>query len=154
MTKGNWRPGQLIGQNGSNPATIAQSLSFASPEHRNEVPEIRSATSTGHTLRYRRPADVCPGWGDYDRFTRWQSYGRSVTRDMVENTKWSTELQAPMRFVNESGEVVRTVTTQLKPEDLPSQTHAPVSLYDELNQKDDQKPKAPATGSSTRKYNK
>ncbi|KAM4058940.1 hypothetical protein HRG_008183 [Hirsutella rhossiliensis] len=148
MTKDNWRPGQLIGQNGSDPATIAQSPSFLPPDRHDDMSERRSATSTGHILQHRRPAGVGLGWGDYDRHVRWQSYGRRVTKDMVEKQNWQTDLLAPSRFFNESGEVVKTVTKPFERRDLPSQPQKPVSLYDRLNPRDGRTPEAPAEKNS------
>ncbi|KAK1980141.1 hypothetical protein LZ30DRAFT_690158 [Colletotrichum cereale] len=133
MTKNNWHAGQLIGPNGSDPAVIAKSMSFAPPDSHNDVSERRSATSTGHILQYRRPAGVCLGWGGYDEHTHWQSFGRRVTKDMVEKRDWPDDQLAPVSVVNESGEVVDVVTIPFKREDLPSQPQKPVTLYDRLN---------------------
>lgn len=40
MTDNDWRPGQLVGQNGSDPATIAQSPSFAPPTATTNFPSV------------------------------------------------------------------------------------------------------------------
>ncbi|KAI0441588.1 hypothetical protein F4803DRAFT_576377 [Xylaria telfairii] len=32
------------------------------------------------------------GWGDYHLFDQWQSHGRLITADMVEEKEWSTQL--------------------------------------------------------------
>ncbi|PTB41774.1 hypothetical protein M441DRAFT_457780 [Trichoderma asperellum CBS 433.97] len=151
MTK-NWRPGHLIGDNGSDPATISQSPSFAPASRWNETSERRSATSTGHILQYRRPPGVPLGWGGYDEFTYWQSCGRRVTKDMVKKEEWSTSPLAPITIVKESGEFVETVTLPVKQEDLPPQPKKPVPLYDLLNSGTSQKRKAPTkddSGTST-----
>lgn len=142
MTNGNWRPGQLFGQNGSDPATIAQSPSFAPPDRHHELLERRSATSTGHILQHRRPASVCLGWGGYDEHTHWQSFGRRLTKDMVLEQDWLTDRSAPVRLVNESGEVVDSITIPFKPEDLPPQPQKLSSLHDLLNANDGRKRKA------------
>ncbi|KAM0430999.1 hypothetical protein ACHAPT_005633 [Fusarium lateritium] len=126
VTKDNWLPGQLI-----------------------EVSERRSATSTGHILQHPRPAGVCLGWGDYDKYTHWQSYGRRVPKDMVEKKYWQMDPLAPVRLVNDSGEVVETVTNTFKREHVPSQTQKPVPLYDLVNSGDVRKLKTPARGTST-----
>lgn len=136
MTKNNWRPGQLIGQDGADPATLSQSPSFAAPDRWNEISERRSATSTGHLLQYQRPYGVPLGWGGYDRYTHWQSYGRRVTKDMVKEGNWSTDPLSPFTIVNESDEFVETVTQLFKLEDLPPQPRNLVSLYDRLNSED------------------
>ncbi|KAK1995948.1 hypothetical protein LX36DRAFT_581332 [Colletotrichum falcatum] len=133
MTKNNWRPGQLIGPNGSDPAVIAKSMSFAPPDHHNDMSERRSATSTGHILQYRRPPGVCLGWGGYDEHTYWQSFGRRVTKDMTEKHNWPDDPLAPVTFVNESGEFSAVITPPLKREDLPSQPQKPVTLHDRLD---------------------
>ncbi|WYZ35849.1 hypothetical protein EsH8_X_000496 [Colletotrichum jinshuiense] len=132
MTDGNWRPGQLIGKNGSDPATMAQSPSFAPPDRHDQVSESRSATSTGHVLQHARPAGVCYGWGDYDQHTHWQSFGRRVTKDMVEKQNWPTDPLAPIRFVNESNETKKTFNSHFTQEDV-SSLHTPVSLHELLN---------------------
>ncbi|GFP57568.1 hypothetical protein TASIC1_0008040900 [Trichoderma asperellum] len=128
MTKNNWRPGQLIGQDGADPATLSQSPSFAASDRWNEISERRSATSTGHLLQYQRPYGVSLGWGGYDRYTHWQSYGRRVTKDMVKEGNWSTDPLSPFTIVNESDEFVETVTQLFKLEDLPPQPRNLVSL--------------------------
>ncbi|KAK7408436.1 hypothetical protein QQX98_009421 [Neonectria punicea] len=143
LTKNNWRPGQLIGQNGSDPAIIAQSPSFAPPGRQNELAERRSATSTGHVLQYRRPAGVCYGWGGYDEYTTSQSFGRRVPKDMVEKQNWPIDLLSPFGFTNESGEVVETLSQPFTREDILSHPQEPVPLYDKLNSGDRRKPKAP-----------
>ncbi|CAG9946225.1 unnamed protein product, partial [Clonostachys rosea f. rosea IK726] len=120
MPNASWRPGQLLGQDGSNPETIAKSLSFAPPESEHDNSEARSATSTGHVIVYPRDSDVCAGWGDYDKRIRWQSYGRRLTKDMVEEKEWPTDFAAD--FVNDAGEVVLSIGSEIKPEDLPTRT--------------------------------
>lgn len=139
MTKNNWRPGQLVGQNGSDPATIAQSPTFAAPSRQDQFSERRSATSTGHLLQFQRPSDVGYGWGDYDQFTEWQSFGRRVTKDMVENKNWQKDPLAPVDLVDESGTVVRTLTIPFKRAQLPV-AQEPLSVYERLNQADNPKP--------------
>lgn len=142
MTKNNWRPGQLIGQDGADPAALSQSPSFAASDRWNEISERPSATSTGHVLQHQRPYGVPLGWGGYDRYIHWQSYGRRVTKDMVEEGNWSIDPLSPITIVNESGELVETVTQPFKVEDLPPQPRNLVSLYDRLNSEDVRKRKA------------
>lgn len=89
-----WRPGQLIGKNGSDAETMSLSPSYISSKRRKETSERRSATSAGHFAIHRRPRDVPVGWGGYDEFIDWQSYGRQVTKAMVEelDDDWPTDL--------------------------------------------------------------
>ncbi|KAL6698547.1 hypothetical protein J3F84DRAFT_345505 [Trichoderma pleuroticola] len=136
-----WRPGQLVGENGSDPATIAQSPSFAPPNPNLEFSERRSATSTGHILQYERPPGVSLGWGDYDRFAKWQSFGRRVTKDMVEKKDWQKDPLAPVDFVDESGNFVETLTIPFTREQLFNAAE-PLSLYERLNPPDNRKQKA------------
>ncbi|KAL7913143.1 hypothetical protein GGI35DRAFT_491378 [Trichoderma velutinum] len=132
MTKNNWRPGQLVGQNGSDPATIAQSPSFAPPNRQNQFSERRSVTSTGHLLQYQRPVEIGYGWGDYDQHTYWQSFGRRVTKDMVEDKNWRRNPTEPVDLVDESGTVVRTLTIPFKRTQLPN-AHNLLSIFERLN---------------------
>jgi hypothetical protein len=48
---------------------------------------------------------------------------------MVEEKEWPTDFAAD--FVNDAGEVVLSIGSEIKPEDLPTRT--PVSLYDRLH---------------------
>ncbi|RFU73324.1 hypothetical protein TARUN_8932 [Trichoderma arundinaceum] len=155
MTNNDWRPGQLFGQNGSDPATIAQSPSFAPPNCHNQFSERRSATSTGHLLQHQRPADVSYGWGDYDQNTYWQSFGRRVTKDMVENKNWRKDPMEPINLVDESGTIAQTLAIPFKRIQL-SNARKSLSLYEQLNSPDNRKPidnrkqKAPASGNPAR----
>lgn len=79
-TKGNWSPGDLLGANGSDPATKAQSASYATPDQWDKLTENRSATSIGHVHHRPRPERVCLGWGDYDQYATWQSHGLGSLR--------------------------------------------------------------------------
>lgn len=139
MTLNNWRPGQLVGQNGSDPATIAQSPTFATPNRQNQFSESRSATSTGHLLQFQRPTEVGYGWGDYDQLTYWQSFGRRLTKDMVENKNWQKDPMQPVDRVDESGTVVRPLTIPFKREELPV-AQEPLSVYERLDSADTLKP--------------
>ncbi|KAK2012218.1 hypothetical protein LZ32DRAFT_605669 [Colletotrichum eremochloae] len=108
-------------------------MSFAPPDRHKDVSERRSATSTGHIVRYRRPPGVCLGWGGYDEHVYWQSFGRQVKKDMTEKQNWPLDLLAPASFFGESGEVYAVVTPYFKREDLPSQPQKPVTLHNRLN---------------------
>ncbi|KAK3181897.1 hypothetical protein K4F52_006801 [Lecanicillium sp. MT-2017a] len=131
-TEGNWKPGDLLGENGSDPATKVQSATYANPDSWNQLSESRVATSTGHVPHHERPAEVGLGWGDYDKFTFWQSSGRQVTKDMVEEKDWSTELNRPITFVDEAGEVVETFNPEIEAKDLPNRSQPPLTLHQVL----------------------
>lgn len=135
MTDNNWRSGQLIGPNGSDPTTIAQSPSFAPPENHKEKAEQRSATSTGHIPQFQRPAGVCLGWGGYDEFAVWQSFGRRVPQDQVEKKDWLTDVLADLEFTSESTGVTEVMSASfLTPADVPSLPDNLLSLHDRLNE--------------------
>ncbi|KAI0191658.1 hypothetical protein EV127DRAFT_480109 [Xylaria flabelliformis] len=57
-----------------------------------EWDNLVSGSSGGHLRKIQLPRDIGAGWGDYHLFDQWQSYGRQVTADMVENKEWSTQL--------------------------------------------------------------
>ncbi|KFA80292.1 hypothetical protein S40288_05880 [Stachybotrys chartarum IBT 40288] len=139
---GKWSPGDLLGPNGSDPETKAQSPSYAKYEDWVKTPsERRSATSAGHIHAHPRPAGVSLGWGGYDKFTHWQSHGRQIKKDMVEDEEWSKDLLAPIIRVNEAGEVLKIIETVIDPEDLPQRPREPMTLYELLNNsKKDKKP--------------
>jgi len=137
MTDGNWRRGQLIGTNGSDPETIRLSPSYAkwSPE---PFSERRSATSTGHIIKHSAPAHVGLGWGDYDLFIDWQSYGREIPKDAVEKKDWLKDPLAPLTFVGGSGEPVDTFNELSDGKNLPVRNSEIKSLYAKLHRKKDQ----------------
>lgn len=60
--------------------------------------DIRSATSHGHSVKYRRPSNVALGWGGYDEVHQWQARGRGVDKTMVESLNWHDP--GPIRFVS------------------------------------------------------
>ncbi|CAI6091318.1 unnamed protein product, partial [Clonostachys chloroleuca] len=64
----NWKRGDLIGKNGSDPETKAQLASYAAPNCWDKISERRVATSTGHVPHIERPSNVHLGWGGYDKF--------------------------------------------------------------------------------------
>lgn len=133
MTKKDWQPGQLIGPDGSNPATMAQSPSYLPPERYNDLSERRSATSTSHILQYKRPTGVSLDWGGYDELTSWQSFGRRVSKDMVEKQDWPSTSLPPVRFLNDSGKVVKTIQMLFELQDLLPSGKIPETLYDKMN---------------------
>jgi hypothetical protein len=63
---------------------------------------LATATSHGHAHVYTRPENVGLGWGDYDLFNEWQSQGRHITKEMVEEKKWSSNAFEPLEFVSDS----------------------------------------------------
>ncbi|KAH7127457.1 hypothetical protein EDB81DRAFT_889255 [Dactylonectria macrodidyma] len=142
-TDGKWVPGDLIGENGSDPATKAKSATYA--ESWDKVEDLRSATSTGHFMQHPRPTDVCLGWGGYDQYTHWQRSGRHIKKETVKKEKWSTDRMAPVNFVNESGEMVDTVLPALELEDLPPRLQDPIPLYELLHETDKRKLKTRRT---------
>lgn len=143
-TRGPWKPGDLIGENGSDPDTKARSASYAAPDQWDKITERHSATSTGHVPHHPRPANVSLGWGGYDKFTHWQACGRQVTKDMVEKEDWSTDLLQPMKLYNEAGELVDIVPPSVKAKHLPLQTHPPPTLYEVVNATDKRNLQPPA----------
>ena len=116
---GNWKPGQLVGPDGSDPLKINRSPSNADRENWKEglSSETRSVTSIGHAIQHSRPLRVPVGWGDWDDFTTWQSYGRHVSKDMTENnTNWPRELDVcPTTLVKENGEPGMKVRNYVDP---------------------------------------
>jgi hypothetical protein len=138
-TKGKWKPGDLIGKVGSDPEVKAQSATYATPDKWDEISDQRLATSAGHIMQIERPPNVCLGWGGYDKFIQWQAAGRRITKDMVEKEDWSADLNKPIEFVDEEGNVVRTITTKIKEHLLPHRPQVPVSLYEHLNARDARK---------------
>ncbi|KAI5458788.1 hypothetical protein BGZ63DRAFT_362140 [Mariannaea sp. PMI_226] len=144
-TDGTWKPGDLIGKDGSDPATKAQSASYATPDRWDQVSDCRSATSTGHVPQHDRPPDVGLGWGGYDQFTHWQACGRLIPKDKVKREEWSTDRMAPVDFVNESGEAVETVQPAVEAHNLPPRPIPPLPLYELLHGRVGRPNKAPTT---------
>ncbi|CAG9985650.1 unnamed protein product [Clonostachys byssicola] len=126
MSDNKWKPGDLLAEDGSDPKVKDGLASYASPSDRDQITDLRSATSTSHLFHHERPDDVCVGWGGYDEFNHWQSCGRRVTKDMVgvpnpkaaedpeakeriEERKWERDSKGATQFVTESGKVFCTV---------------------------------------------
>lgn len=136
MTDGKWSPGDLIGANGSDPETKAQSASYAPSSQWNQITEPRVATSTGHLKHFDRPPGVGVGWGDFDRFDQWQSAGRCIKPDMVEEGDWSTDRLDSIDYVIKgTNETVVTIGPGLESQDLPLRPHTPETLYQALNKR-------------------
>jgi hypothetical protein len=143
-TKGKWKRGDLIGKNGSDPETKAQSASYAAPDCWDKISERRVATSTGHMPHIERPPSAPLGWGGYDKIHHWQASGRQVTKDMVEEEDWSVDIDTPFDFANEAGEVMDTVPPVVREQDLPPLADPPVTLHELLNKREGRKQKAPS----------
>ncbi|OIW23218.1 hypothetical protein CONLIGDRAFT_563029, partial [Coniochaeta ligniaria NRRL 30616] len=109
-SKKGWEPGQLIGPGGAEKANIAKSPSLR-PQSQclDPIEEERSVTSTGHVPQYRRPPSACVGWGGYDRFSSYMSYGRQIPASAIKPEKWPTDSWGEVRFVDSSGKVVKTL---------------------------------------------
>lgn len=101
--KQKWEPGQLLGNNCDTQDSISLSSSFIPP---GAVSDVRSTTSSGHVHKYRRPLQVGVGWGDYDAFNEWQSYGRHIDSEMVEKKKWEVTSNKGL-VIFESGSTVK-----------------------------------------------
>ena len=121
-----WRPGQLIGENGSDPDVIAKSPSVIPSDQWDNLTEQQSLTSTGHIFQYQRPSKVSVGWGGYDQLTQWQSYGPQVTEDMVAKASkidWKKDPLGDIPFVDEDGNLTITVKSKLTLDDIDVKDH-------------------------------
>ena len=54
-------------------------------------------------ITHYRPRDVARGWGDWDTFIEWQSYGRHIYKDMTNDREWSKEAFIPVTMVDKDG---------------------------------------------------
>lgn len=130
-----WVPGDLIGRNGSDPATKAQSPSLIDwKQHDKLTDERRSATSIGHIQVRSRPAGVCVGWGEWDDFLVWQSYGRHVDKNIVPDPDPQPREVDPMplvTFVSETGKK-HTIEPTLDQRRLP-QRQDPLTLRESMD---------------------
>lgn len=102
-----WVPGDLIGPDGSDPATKAKSLSLISPtECGKPTDERRSITSAGHIPGRSRPNDVCVGWGEWDNYNAWQLHGRHLDKEYIPDPDpqpWRVDRVPPVTFEFEDG---------------------------------------------------
>ncbi|KAI1406898.1 hypothetical protein F5Y13DRAFT_207179 [Hypoxylon sp. FL1857] len=80
-TKSDWTPGRPIG---SQEGSISFSRTLQTPADCNGV----TATSHGHVHKYKRLAEVGAGWGDYDKWYDWQSNGRRINPELVDDKDW------------------------------------------------------------------
>ncbi|KAI1122361.1 hypothetical protein F5Y10DRAFT_287244 [Nemania abortiva] len=130
----NWQIHEPLEENYKEEDNISTAEQFRPP---NEWDQVVSGSSNGHFKTTRRPPGVGCGWGDYDRFAQWESYGRKVTLDMVEKKDWDTEL-TPLEFV--SADDPSSTTTIDPPKDIKEAIEAkegkkPIPLYDVLLKK-------------------
>ncbi|KAH7040030.1 uncharacterized protein B0I36DRAFT_426578 [Microdochium trichocladiopsis] len=123
----NWQPGDVHDET----TVKEQSLSFApSFRPRSGLSTFASATSNGHFHLHRRPARVGLGWGGYDRFDDWQSYGRQIKPEMV--PQYPKNAPAELCFVGEDG--TRQVFEPLE-NDVSAERELPDTLYEKLHAK-------------------
>ncbi|KAH7310574.1 hypothetical protein B0I35DRAFT_412072 [Stachybotrys elegans] len=134
-----WKPGNLLGENGSNYFVKARSMTYCAPEHRGEVIDDRLATSAGHIQAPERPAYAGLGWGGHDQWNAWTGAGRAIPKEMVEKKDWSTDPMAPAKCYNEKGEFLGTWPALLPEDQLPKRREPPVPLYDVLHGVDKEK---------------
>jgi hypothetical protein len=110
-------------------------LSFAEYRLSSESKVFVSATSQGHAFAYNTPANAGLGWGDFDAFNEWQSYGRMTKGDLLPpDQNWKTNACASV-FVNEkTGEKTQMRLYKAPPTDMDDPT-APESLHTKMKQK-------------------
>ncbi|KAJ6786551.1 hypothetical protein PWT90_06866 [Aphanocladium album] len=117
-SKGKWKPGDLIGPGGGDPATKAESASQVPHERWEEWQagkDKRPITSIAHLHHHQRPAEAGVGWGGFDHLNRWQSYGRCVRLHMTADQEFQRSPLAPMLFHDEKGEPANTVDAVFDP---------------------------------------
>ncbi|KAH7310588.1 hypothetical protein B0I35DRAFT_412083 [Stachybotrys elegans] len=128
-----WKPGDLIGENGSDPATKSESASYATPGKWDKFSDSRSATSAGHIPAFNRPAEVGLGWGGWDAYTSWEAHGRRIPEESVKEGDWMRGLNNPFDFVDKDGKVVMTVPAN--DWELPPRPKEPETLYEVIKGK-------------------
>lgn len=138
-TKNNWKPSDLIGENGSDSATKAKTASYAAPDQWDKITDPRSATSTGHIPIYPRPEGVGLGWGGYDNFTHWQACGRRITKGMVKKENWSADRIKTTKITSNLGRTFEVPRMLEDETDLPPRPNSPVTLYERLNPSESRK---------------
>lgn len=127
QTMGTWAPVKTLDQI---PEAQASSLSFSSFRPAGEIQKLCPATFVGHTHKYPRPNGVGAGWGGYDKFALWQSFGRHVDPSLVEEEDWETDPAAPLHLVSDEG-VVEMVIPSVYRKDTSEEP--PMSLYEKLH---------------------
>jgi hypothetical protein len=99
-----WLPGMLHDGSTNYPEdSTSFASSFLLPNR--ESPNQLTATSASHVQRFRRPAKVGLGWGDYGEFYEWQAHGRQVKLDMLTYNDWEYVPKETMGFVSDTGRV-------------------------------------------------
>lgn len=126
-----WRPGQLLGPDGSLLEAKASTLSFFSFVPPAQMTNMHSATSNGHALKYLRPQNVGADWGDYDRFGCWQAWGRQLKPEMVEKKDWNKDPLKPMVFEYEDG-TTETLDMAAVADYLDPDVEPPMALHEML----------------------
>ncbi|CAJ0548256.1 Ff.00g050100.m01.CDS01 [Fusarium sp. VM40] len=104
-----WQPGRLLGPDDQKRAIISHAPTFTSLS--NMDPELLSATSRSHTVRYDRPRGVGLGWGEFDRFREWQQFGRQVSKSMVKEQEWQRSNGAIALFRSENEDEMYVIPT-------------------------------------------
>ncbi|KAJ2977549.1 hypothetical protein NQ176_g4310 [Zarea fungicola] len=127
-----WKPGNLWGDDGSDPKIMEKTVTGIPRADRANVSDPRVETSTGHIPVYTRPQDAGLGWGGFDSVLAWQAAGRAVHADMTKDEKWNTDLTEPIKFVDKTGKV-HLVKNIFSPEELSSRPEPPVALHDLLH---------------------
>ncbi|KAJ6785611.1 hypothetical protein PWT90_00484 [Aphanocladium album] len=121
-TNKSWAPGDMLGPDGADPLVKAKTASLIPHEKWqdwSQSNEMRSVTSIAHVHHHSRPNLVGVGWGDFDKFDRWQSYGRQVRGHMVPNRAWPTVVRGPIMFVKEDGTAADSFSDSLAGLQLP-----------------------------------
>ncbi|KAI4594196.1 hypothetical protein KJ359_008471 [Pestalotiopsis sp. 9143b] len=96
-TTSTWQPGELLGPS-ADPGTNPSLSDVFKPA--DEFVDKRSATFIGYAHQYFREQTSGLGWGGYDRFEEWQSYGREIPKDEVKKEYGSTDSASPLKFVD------------------------------------------------------
>lgn len=99
-TKSTWQPGELLGPS-ADPGTNPSLSDVFKPA--GDFVDKRSATFIGYSHQYFREQTSGLGWGDYDRFQEWQSYGRDIPKEEVKKEYGSTDSAGSLRFVDCDG---------------------------------------------------
>ncbi|RYC62775.1 hypothetical protein CHU98_g3434 [Xylaria longipes] len=136
----NWEPGMPLNKVYDEADNISTTTEFQPP---NEWDQVVTGSSAAHYPIIRRPAGVGAGWGDYDKFAQWQSYGRRIKADMVENKKWDKEMTELVFVDSDDPTLEMTIPMDKKIQSTfpPRSGIPPQSLYEKLHGKQDNKGK-------------
>ncbi|TGJ84692.1 hypothetical protein E0Z10_g4073 [Xylaria hypoxylon] len=80
-----------LDENYNDEDNISTAKEFRPPSEWNQVV---SGSSNGHFRITRPPHNIGLGWGDWDLYRKWESYGRRVTPDMVEKGDWVNQISS------------------------------------------------------------